>query len=142
MAAFMTLCAITTHLATIWNGAKKVHSVLYPMNPIVSIHEIPLYNLHHQVVATQIEFRTKNGWVYCFCIDAGDHQLHLAIRQEFPVGANISKGVCQEARTKMIAQRINHRLYFDPIHGQKIFILMSPRSIDLSVFKKPHWVVM
>ena len=142
MAAFMTICAVTMHLATIWRGAKKVHSVLYPLNPIESIREVPLYNLHHQVVATQIEFYTKNGWVYCFCIAAGDHQLHSAIRQEFHVGDNISKGVCQEARTKMASSGINHRLYFDTVHGYRIFILMSPRAIDLNAFKKPHWVVM
>lgn len=72
MAAIMTICAVTMHLATIWKGAKTVQSVLYPMNPIESIHEIPLYNLHHQVVAMQVEFRTKNGWVYCFCFDIHD----------------------------------------------------------------------
>lgn len=142
MAAIMTICAVTMHLATIWKGAKTVQSVLYPMNPIESIHEIPLYNLHHQVVAMQVEFRTKNGWVYCFCFDIHDQGLHLAIRQELHVGSNITKAVCREARRKMAESGLNHRFYFDPIHGQKIFILMSPRPIDLSVFKKPHWTVM
>lgn len=142
MAAIIGLCAVGMHMVTIWNGAKKVRSVLFPLNQVTGISEIPLYNAAQQVVAMQLELHTQNGWIYCFCFDIHDQALRYAIRQEFPVGTNISRGVCNEARTKLIATNINHRIYFDPSHGKRIFILMSPRPINLNVFKKPHWTVM
>ena len=59
--------------------------------------------------------------------------------QRVPPGTNINRGVCDEARSKMMAARINHMIYFDPSHGHCIFILISPRPIDLRCYAKPHW---
>lgn len=139
MAAIITLCALGMHALTIWRLAKKVQSIAFPFNPVVSVHEIPLYNAANQVVAVQLELHTKNGWLYCFCFDVHDHLLRTAILREFSPGTNINRGVCDEARSKMMAARINHMIYFDPSHGHRIFILISPRPIDLRCYAKPHW---
>ena len=139
MAAFMTLCAVGMHVASIWSTAKKVQTVAFPFNPIISIRETPLYNASRQVVALQLEFTTKNGHEYFFCFDVHDQALRVALLREFPVGTNINRGVCNQARIKMVEARINHRLYLDLTHEKRIFILISTRAIDLRVFAQLHW---
>jgi hypothetical protein len=124
MAGIVSECPITMQLATIWHQA---HTIETDFNPILSIHEIPLYMLRHQVVTVQIEFHTQNGEVYCFCLECADHDLILVIRQEFYIGSTISKAICQYACDEMAKGGINHRLYLDQLHSQRIFILMSPR---------------
>lgn len=139
MAGIVSECPITMQLSIIWHQA---HNIEADPNLILSIHEIPLYNLRHQMVAVQIEFHTQNGEVFCFCLECADHDLILVIRQEFYIGTNISKAVCLHAQNEMKNIGVNHGMYIDGVHKQRIFILMSPRPIDLRPFRKPHWVLM
>src|SRR3989338_1150690 len=135
MAASPPLCAIGVHVLNIWRAAKAI----FPFNLIIAVWESPIYNLERQVTAVELEFKTQNGWYYCFYFDVHDYLLREAIFREFSQGSNLNRDVCNEAKAKMVASGVNHHIYFDPTHGQRIIILMSTRPIDLRIFAHPHW---
>src|SRR3989338_376738 len=137
--AVIALCHIGLSCYNIWKSAAAVHSALYPRNPIILVRQTNLTDHAHQIFAIQIEIYTANRSEYFFCFPVHDRALHGGILQVFPVGTNLNKAGCQQARTQMAQMGLNHRIYSDSLHPQRTFILISTQRYELSAFRQAHW---
>lgn len=137
--AVIALCHIGLHCYNIWKSAAAVHSALYPRNPITLVRQTNLADHSHRIFAIQLEIYTANGSEYFFCFPLHDRSLHGGILQVFPVGTNLNKAGCQQARAQMTQMGLNHRIYSDSLHPQRTFILISTQRYELSAFRQAHW---
>lgn len=139
VAAVVALCHIGFHCYNIWKAASAVHSALHPHNPITLVRQTNLANSLSQIFAIQIEIYTANGSEFFFCFPVHDRALHGGILHAFPVGTNLNKAGCNQARTQMAQMGLNHRVYGDPLHPARVWILISTQRFDLSAFRQAHW---
>lgn len=136
MSSIRALCLMGMHLQTIWAIANQSYLSLMPFNPVVRVSEAPWISSTGMEFGLQLKIDTRNGFNFIFCFDTLDRALRFAFVQEFPIGTSLNTGTCHLARIKMVRAGINHRFY---MKGQRIYVLISCRDIDLGVFVRSDW---